>query len=340
MENYLEYHFRKYPKSTIQDFIKLVYQATFGTEHMISSPAVSLSYLKEEIAYLHPIGFYEDLYDYISPDYVRVNLRVYKHYNLNVNLLNESFNQTAHVFVHNDKTFISELEILKNFLIKKGFDVSEFESYYHELEKQNFPSIHHSNTYRQNYFPAYRVIHQKFLTEELQYYQIRHYLESFDKSKVNFFSFEGRSASGKTAIADLLKKDNDITVIPVEDFFDNSYDEIGINSLRMIKEIFTPAVVSKQLKYKKYNQQTKTLEEAIIDNLSPIVVIVGIFSSNPILEEYYNGIIYLNIKEDAQRERLLKRNRILYNRLIDEWILKENNYFEKFNPFKKADIIV
>lgn len=69
-------------------------------------------------------------------------------------------------------------------------------------------------------------------------------------------------------------------------------------------------------------------------------MIVGIFSSNPILEEYYNGIIYLNIKEDAQRERLLKRNRILYNRLIDEWILKENNYFEKFNPFKKADIIV
>jgi dephospho-CoA kinase len=340
MENYLEYHFRKYPKSEIQDFIKLTYQATFGTEHMITNPAESLSYLKEEIAYLHPVDFYEDLYDYISPDYVRVNLRVYKQYNLNVNLLNESFNQTANIFVDNDKTFKGELEILKNFLIKKGFDISALDNYYQKLVKNNYPSVHHTKTYRDAYHPAYRVIHQKYLTEELQYYQVRHYLDGFDKGKVNFFALEGKSASGKTAIANLLEKDDDITIIPVEDFFDNSYDEIGINSLRIIKDIFNPAVVGKQLKYKKYNLQTKIFEEVTIESLNPIVVIVGIYSSNPILEKYYNGIIYIDLKEETQKERLLKINRLLSSRFTNDWVLKENNYFEKFNPFKKADIIV
>lgn len=340
MENYLEYYIKKYPNSEIKDFIKLIYQATFGTGHMIDNVAQSLSRLKDEISNLEPVNFYEDLYDYISYDYVRVNLRIYKQYNLNVNLLNESFSNTSQMFVDNNKIFIDELVTLKNFLIKKGFDLAELDDYFLEYEDQEYPSVHHSQNYRNYYHPAYRVIHQKFLSEELQYYQVRHYLESFDKSKVNFFALEGKATSGKTTISNLLVKDNDVTVIHVDDFFDGSDDEIGINSLRIVKEVINPAVLNKSLKFRKYDCSSKTFKEVVIENVNSIVVIEGVYSSNPILEEYYKGIIYLHVNEEAQSERLLKRNRQLYNKFINEWIPRENRYFKKYNPFKKSNIIV
>ena len=340
MENYLEYYYKKYPQSEIKDYIKLVYQSTFGTGHMITSPAESLSRLKDEIANLAPIDFYEDLYDYISYDYVRVNLRVYKYYNLNVNLLNESFVNTSLMFVDNNKTFTNELETLKRFLTKKGYNTNEVDSYFEELEDNNYSDIHHSKTYRKAYSPAYRIIHQKFLSEELQYYQVRHYLDSFDKTKINFFGLEGKAASGKTTIANLLEKDDDVTIIHVDDFFDYSDEEIGINSLRIIKEIINPAIIHKPLKYKKYDCTSKTFVDTSIDNLNSIVVIEGVFCCNSTLEEYYKGIIYLHINEDSQQERLIKRNKLLYNRFVNEWIPRENNYFRKYNIFKKANIIV
>ena len=340
MENYLEYHYKKYPKSEVQDYIKLVYQTTFGTEHMISDPTKSLSYLKEEISNLSHVEFYEDLYDYISNDYIRVNLRVYKQYNLNVNILNETFINTSQIFIDNDKTFIGELSLLKKFLIKNGHAVGELDYYYESIKDNNYHSVHHSQTYHRNYAPAYRVIHQKFLNEELRYYQVRHFLDSFDKSKINFFALEGKTTSGKGEISNLLLKDNDVTVIHTKDFYDSSDNETGINSLRLIKEIINPAVLNKQLKYKRYNSSSKTFEEVIIEKTCPIVVIEGVYSSNPMLEEYYKGVIYLHINEDLRQDRLLMKPRLLLSKFIGEWIPKENNYYSKYNPFKRADIIV
>lgn len=340
MENYLEYYYKKYPQSEIKDFFKLIYQSTFGTGHMIDGPAESLSRLKEEITKIEPINYYEDLYDYISYDYVRVNLRVYKYYNLNVNLLNESFINTSLMFVDNNKIFTNELNVLKRFFTKKGFDTNELDIYLEEFEDNNYQDVHHSKTYRKVYAPAYRIIHQKFLSEELQYYQVRHFLDSFDKTKINFFALEGKAASGKTTITNLLEKDDDVTVIHVDDFFDYSDEEIGINSLRIVKEIIHPAIINKPLKFKKYDCTTKTFIDTTIESLNSIVVIEGVFSCNSILEEYYKGIIYLHINEDSQQERLIKRNRLLYNRFVNEWIPRENNYFKKYNIFKKANIIV
>lgn len=340
MENYLEYNYKKYPKSNIQDFIKLIYQATFGTGHLIDSIAVGLSNLKEEIAKLTEVNFYENLYDYISCDYVRVNLRVYKLYNLNVNLLNESFVNTANLFVNNNKTFLNELLNLRYFLLKNEFNLDEIDEYILDFKGEILHIPHHSQVYTEEYSPAYRVIHQSYLSEELQYYQVRHFIDKFEKTRVRFFALEGRAASGKTTIASLLKREPDITIIPIDDFNDNSPNEFGINSLRIEKEIFFPAVINKPLKYHQYDSSSNTFKEITINNLNPNVIIEGIFSSNPSLENNYQGIIYLNINEESQYNRLIKKNKILFNKYITELLPKENTYFKKYNPFLKADIIV
>lgn len=340
MENYLEYHLKKYPKSEIQDFIKLIYQATFGTGHMIDSPAKSLTRLKEEISALESVSFSEDLYDYISDDYVRINLRVYKHYNLNVNLLNESFTNTSNMFVDNDKIFTEELNKLRTFLINNGFDSEKVERNFLDYSTKDYPAVHHTKSYRDEYKPAYRVIHQNFLSEEIQYYQVRHFLENFDESKVNFFAIEGKAGSGKSTLASLLEKDNDVTIIHIDDFFDDANSQIGVNSLRIVKEVINPAVIGKPLKYRKFNCTTKTFSEVKIDCLNPFIIIEGAYSANPVLEEYYKGIIYLNVNEETQHNRLIRRSKHLYPKFVNEWLPRENKYFLNYNIFRKSDIIV
>lgn len=340
MDNYLEYYYKKYPKSELIDFLKLTYQATFGTGHNMDTPSVSLLKLKEEIANLKPVDFYEDLYDYISFDYARINLRVYKMYNLNVNLLNESYLNTSYMFVDNNKTFTNEVDILNSFLTSKSFDTEKLYDYFEQIEDSEFTNLPHSDVYIDNYQPSYVVIHQKYLSEELKYYQIRHYLESFKKDKLRFFAVEGKSASGKSTIANLLKKEQDITLVHMDDFFDHHNEEIGINSERIVKEIITSAVFGNPLKYNKYDCTSKTYTDELIPKVTSTILFEGVYSANPILRDFLSGIIYIHINDDIQQDRLMRRNRFLYNRFVNEWIPREKRYFEKYNIIANADIIV
>ncbi len=340
MENYLEYYYKKYPKSELEDYLKLIYQASFGSDYIEDNPAESLSKIKEDMLKKTNHEFHEDLYDFISPEFVRVNLRIFKQYNLNENLLNENYFNTLRKFLNPTDSFKNELKTLKIFFLKKGIETSELNNYIDNLDLNDFIGLKHSELYENSYSPAYRIIHYDFLSEDLQYYQIRHYLESFPKTKVNFFAIEGKAASGKTTISNLLEREKDINVIHLDDFLDGPSDENNVNSLRLIKEIINPAILDNPLKYKKYDATYKTYSDGLIDNVTSTVLIEGVFSSNYILEEYYRGIIYLHVPTNTQNARFQSKSRAIYSRFLNERLPKEAIYYKKYNIYKKADLIV
>ena len=43
------------------------------------------------------------------------------------------------------------------------FDINEFNQFVSEWKNLNYPAIHHSQVFRENYFPCYRVIANEFI---------------------------------------------------------------------------------------------------------------------------------------------------------------------------------
>lgn len=339
MENYLEYYYKKHPESQLQDYVKFIHQMVFGPGHMVNNHADCLKRLKEEIRTLKTIA-YEDLYEYVGSEFVRINLRTYTYHGLNLNTLIENFVESANMYLIEDKNITNELLLLKKFLISKQWNENIIDSFLKEYQSSGYPPHHHSEIYREIYQPSYRLIHQKFLSEELRYYQIRHYLNSFPKDQLNIIALDGKCCSGKTTISTLLEKESDVTIIHVDDFFDKSSTDLGINSQRLIKEVFNTIALHKPLTYNKWDCTNKRYQNVIINNVKPLVIVEGVYSSNPELIDRYQGIIYLNIDDYNQMHRLQSRPKNLISRFISEWIPRENNYFKKYNIIQKANLIV
>lgn len=337
MTEYLHHFYQKYPKSTIEDFVKVFYQAMFGPEHYVKNPAVSLAMIREEMSGLTH-NDYEDVYEYVGSEYVRINLRPYKNYGLNINLLNEFMIESS---LDTKKNIIddSEKQSFRQFLLEH-FPENEVEQFLESYFNNPVP-ISHSSIYKKEYAPAYRIIHRKFLTEELRFYQINHYLDRLINQTIVFLAMDGKSCSGKTTLADLIERERPVTVIHTDDFFDNPDSEaIGINSRRIISEIFNEIKVGKPLTYRKYDCRTKSFRNVLIEKVHPLVLIEGVFSANLELINRYQGIIFAEVDDDTRMERLLIRSKPLISRFINEWIPREDRYFQNDRIRFRADLIV
>lgn len=156
-------HYQNKPKSEIQDFIKLIYQATFGGKHLNTNEETSLNYLFAECNQIENNKTLEPLYEVISNDYIRVNLVPYINSNFSLEILNKEFiNQKS----NNSLILLEEyLNIFINLVKDKTIklDINEVESFITNYRLENYPVYHHSETYRNCYTPHYRVLPISFI---------------------------------------------------------------------------------------------------------------------------------------------------------------------------------
>ena len=337
MKNYLQKLYEKYPKSQIEDFIKHLYIGYLGPGHFITNKQQSLDRLKKEAHNLTNFH-HENLYDYVLENYVRVNLRPYIEFKLSLEALNDFFVESSKKEV-DFPSFLKSLEVLKKFLLEEGFNKENIEKIFQDYHQNNYPHPSHSEIYQSIYQTAYRIIHKDYLSEELKFYQVKHYLSRFNKDKINIIAIDGKCTSGKTTISKLIQKECQATIIQVDDFFDNADSIIGINSERLINEVLTKLNLNTDLTYNKYDCSNKTFIKNTIP-VNSIVIIEGVYSANQLLQPYLDGIIYLDINNEEQMIRLNNRSKALLNRFINEWIPRENQYFDKENIRYQADIIV
>lgn len=157
---------KKYPKLEIQDLYKLAYQAAMGNEHIMKDTALSRKYLQEEIDAIDTVNN-EPLIEYLSSDstVARVNLKVFKSLKKDTRILFDAMINSA-------KNFKSSIKLLKCYLndieelaaeSKIPFNLLEIQKYFQTMEQQNYPVMHHSETYKNLYKPAYRIINTKYL---------------------------------------------------------------------------------------------------------------------------------------------------------------------------------
>lgn len=337
MQKELKYYYKKYPYSDTDDFIKFVYQKHFGPAHFIGNPQVSYERICQECQNTSQ-DQYQELYEYMGGEYARINLRPYLNYGFSLTMLNNYFINSASS-LKNIKPFIEDLCTLYHFLINNGFNPAITKNKFSQYRQLNYPPISHSIQYKNIYHPSYRVINRKYINNDMRYIQLYNYIKKFSTDKLNLIAIEGKCGSGKTTLTAKLTQNKPVTVISADDFFDVATDsKIGINSKRIINEVINHLIIGHPLKYQKYNCKNKKYREAIIEKVHPLVIIEGVFSANPLLINKYNGLVYIDINEKQQINRIDKRP--LADKFKKIWIPRENEYYQKYNIKYNADLIV
>ena len=172
-------------------------------------------------------------------------------------------------------------------------------------------------------------------------------IKELDKEHL-VIAIDGKAASGKTTLANLLKEKLDAEIISTDDFFlplslrtDERFNEIGgnIHYERFIDEVVSHLHASSEFNYRIFDCSIMDFNGLKHISNQKIIIVEGSYSLHPKFGEYADITIFLDIDQDEQKERLMKRSPHLYNRFIHEWIPLENKYFNTFNIKDKVDLI-
>lgn len=163
MTDILLSHFARYPKMTPQDAVKLLYQSAFGPGHLIRDEDMARTRLAEELAATPERE--ELLLEDIGSGYARLYLGAAKAQNLPFDTIFTRFLASAQAACPGKTAFETGLSCLEA-LTAQGrapFDSAALEAYLTEYRAEGCPMVSHSQTYRDHYHPAYRVVRNDVL---------------------------------------------------------------------------------------------------------------------------------------------------------------------------------
>jgi hypothetical protein len=161
-------HYEKYPKAQPRDFYKLIYQSVFGVGHIISDSAKD--YLIEE-AHRVDLSEYPNrlLVESISSDgsMVRVYLRPFMRRKLSLDRLFWVMQRSVKRESDAEK-FMDLWQVLIE-MVESGeipLNHDEFDEITKTIESEGLKPMHHTEPYRDAYYPAYRVVWKPYLDGE------------------------------------------------------------------------------------------------------------------------------------------------------------------------------
>ena len=339
-------HIKKYPEIELQDILKMLFQNEFGPKHLAENEIECFKSLSTEINSID-YNENEELFEDIGYDALRLNLKAIPA-GTDLNYINKIIVNSASEFCGTNEKLVVKFGLLVVMAENQEipFDIERVRDETNAFAKNGFKPISHSEVYKQNYSPAYRVISKKY--KELVETVIA--LRNLDFNKKHIvISVDGNSASGKSTLAENLANLLNGEVVHCDDFFlpqemrtDKRLSEIGGNihyerlKEEVIDKLRKPTVIS----YKAYNCQNSSFKNKFLMN-KKIIIVEGAYSSHPYFENYADFKIFLKVDEETQRERILKRNgEEMLKRFINEWIPKENKYFNEFKIEENADIVI
>ena len=347
IEKYLKKELKIHPHMQPQDIVKLCYQAAYGSEHLIKNKNEAKAYLKKECSCLIPSD--TELIENISDDICRINLNAWMYNSLPIDWILELFFMSSHETLGSDSEFKKSLAAADKIILNSNlnFKYSEWMQYLDEYNKQTIHAIHHSDDYRTNEKPAYRIINRKFVYLIPLLMQICIH----KKNKLPYIiALDGRCASGKTTTAEYLSTVIDADIIKMDDFFlppskriASRMQEPGgnVDYERFNDDVITNIHDSSGFQYKKYNFNMNTLNEIKAIGSRPFRIVEGSYSTHPYFGNYADITVFIDIDPCTQLNRIIKRNgkemAVIFK---NKWIPLEEKYFNAFDIKKKADIIL
>jgi len=330
--------YKSHPNMEIRDAVKFIYQNEFGPGHIIKDRGDSLRRLVTELKTVY--AGEEVPGEPIGNGLFRLSLR-YAKGRLSPETINAMLINTANNVAGRRGRFAEKLKLLEML----PFDAMECEKYLSAYEKSGFPAVSHSEIYRFEYSPAYRIIDDCFV-RFLPVFETVDRLMAGGKPVV--CAIDGYCASGKTTLAELMESVYDCSVFHMDDFFlppDMKTAERlkipggNVHWERFREEVALPLSKGDRVTFRRYDCGTGTLlpkKTVLPEKLS---VVEGSYALHPELRGFYTLRIMLKLPYADRVERIRRRNgEELLKRFVKEWIPLENRYFEAFGVEKCCDI--
>ena len=156
----IQEHMKHRPAACAQDIYKLLFQGVFGVAHIVSDKAWDI--LVEEAGRINLQDHYEDpLIESVSPDasMVRVNLRQYINSGGDLEVLYTVMRKSAE-HKGDERVFRDYWSQYKE-MVAEGLvsgtqvEIDELDTL---IQREGVKPRHHTEPYRQAYYPAYRVV--------------------------------------------------------------------------------------------------------------------------------------------------------------------------------------
>ncbi len=337
-------HYRTYPKLQVEDIFKYLFQSAFGCEHLVASESRVLDYIRREYEAMseQPI-----LTDKLDGAYTRVYLSALS-CGLSAETLAKLFCLSAKK-EHDGKELLEEKLRISRELIADGslpLDIEDFDKKLADWRAAGYPAIHHSDAFRSEYRPAYRVIADRYA----DFLGVFTEIDKLIAQGNAIVTLEGGSASGKSTLAEILREVYDCNVFHADDFFlrpeqrtPERFSEIGgnLDRKRFYDEIVVPLTKNETVVYRPFNCGTQKLEPPVTVPPKCLTVVEGAYSMHHAFGRYSDLSVFLDIDPEYQKKRILLRNSPQFaERFFNEWIPLEKRYFEGTEIKKRSDLII
>lgn len=174
-------------------------------------------------------------------------------------------------------------------------------------------------------------------------------IQSLGIKAPGLIAIDGRCASGKTLLADMLRRELDCNVVHIDDFYlpfsvrttERMAQPAGnIDRDRLLSEILLPLKRGEAVRYRPYDCHADVyLDEEFLDP-SKITVVEGSYSCHPELRELYSYRIFMTVAPAEQLRRLRLRNASSVDAFQKQWIPREEHYFETFRITESCELII
>lgn len=340
-------HIKKYPKQELQDILKMLYQNEFGPKHIAKNEIECFKSLSKEFQTVQ-YDESEVLFEDIGYNALRLNLKAIPK-DTDLNYINKIIVKSADDFCGTNEKLVVKFGLLVVMAENKEipFDIERVRDETNTFAKNGFKPVNHSDIYKENYSPSYRVISKKYRTLVEAIIGI----SKLDTTKSHIvINIDGNSASGKTSLSNELAKLLNAEIVHCDDFFlppelrsEERLNEVGgnIHYERLKSEVIDNLRKPKVVSYKAFDCKSGTYKENRFLMNKKFVIIEGAYSSHPYFKNYSDFKIFLTCDSETQKERILNRNgEKMLERFLNEWIPKEDKYFEKFKTEESSDLVI
>ena len=150
-----------------EDIAKACYQAAMGAEHLLADTSAAKRYFDAEFDAVEPRD--GELLECLSDEICRVNLGVWKSMGLSKERLFDAFVSTATVSHGGRETLEKYLADAEDVIQCENvrFSLDEWRDFLCKYKAAGMPQVHHSEVYRKNEKPAYRIVIKALVLEML-----------------------------------------------------------------------------------------------------------------------------------------------------------------------------
>ena len=166
ISNLTSQHIARYPNLELIDLYKLLHQSALGASHASAADDILEKEFNLEWDNLSGIHI-EPAIDPISPDgkIARIHLRSYLSQDYSKDDLLMAFIRTANANSGSKeklKKFCGCLRDLSK-AEQLPFNPEDTEAFLNDVENKDYPTLRHSNIFKREYEPSYRIVHLDYL---------------------------------------------------------------------------------------------------------------------------------------------------------------------------------